>query len=66
MLSRPLLLIVQNALVAGVVGSFTFNVTMTLEASALARPLVLVDVHLLHLLPLTMVASLLLVTGLAG
>jgi cation:H+ antiporter len=56
----------SEAVVAGVVGSFAYNVTMTLGAAALARPLVLVNVHQLHLPLLAMLASLLLVIGLAG
>jgi cation:H+ antiporter len=39
---------ITAAVVAGVVGSFTYNVTMTLGAGALARPLRLADATLLH------------------
>ncbi len=40
---------VSTAVVAGVVGSFTYNVTMTLGAGALARPLQISDAASLHL-----------------
>lgn len=56
----------SEAVVAGVVGSFAYNVTMTLGAAALAHPLVLQNVHQLHLPLLVMLASLVLVIGLAG
>jgi cation:H+ antiporter len=56
----------SEAVVAGVVGSFAYNVTMTLGAAALAHPLVLQDVHQLHIPLLAMLASLILVIGLAG
>ena len=39
---------ISEAVVAGVVGSFAYNVTMTLGAGALARPLVLSDATILH------------------
>jgi cation:H+ antiporter len=39
---------VSEAVVAGVVGSFAYNCTMTLGAGALARPLHLVDAQQLH------------------
>ena len=40
---------ITAAVVAGVVGSFTYNVTMTLGAGALARPLRVEDAAALHL-----------------
>jgi cation:H+ antiporter len=40
---------ITAAVVAGVVGSFTYNVTITLGAGALAKPLRVVDAHQLHL-----------------
>ena len=55
---------ISEATVAGVVGSFAYNVTMTLGAGALARPLVLVDATVLHA-PL-LLGSLALVTLLAA
>lgn len=39
----------SEAVVAGVVGSFSYNVTMTLGAAAIARPLTLYDTRSLHL-----------------
>lgn len=39
---------ISTAVVAAVVGSFTYNVTMTLGAGALARPLVITDAAALH------------------
>jgi cation:H+ antiporter len=38
----------SEAVVAGVVGSFSYNVTMTLGAAAIARPLTLHDTQSLH------------------
>ncbi len=55
-----------EAAVAGVVGSFTYNVTMTLGASAVARPLTLLDAQLLHFPIGVMMASLMLVIVLAS
>jgi cation:H+ antiporter len=49
---------ISSAVVAGVVGSFTYNVTMTLGAGALARPLRVADAAALHLPWVLMVASL--------
>ncbi len=49
---------ITSAVVAGVVGSFTYNVTMTLGAGALARPLRVADAGALHLPWVLMVASL--------
>ncbi|MCU1376675.1 MAG: Ca2+/Na+ antiporter, partial [Actinomycetia bacterium] len=40
---------ITSAVVAGVIGSFTYNVTMTLGAGALARPLRVSDAAALHL-----------------
>ena len=56
---------VSEAVVAGVVGSFAYNVTMTLGAAALARPLVLFEASFLHLPLALMLAALLLVVLLA-
>ncbi len=56
----------SEAVVAGIVGSFAYNVTMMLGAAALAHPLLLRDVHQLHFPLLAMLASLVLVIGLAG
>lgn len=50
-----------EAAVAGVVGSFTYNVTMTLGAAAVARPLTISDATLLHFPLLVMLGSLILV-----
>lgn len=57
---------ISEAVVAGVVGSFAYNVTMTLGAGALARPLVLVDAAMLHVPLLLMIGSLALVMLLAA
>jgi cation:H+ antiporter len=57
---------VTEAAVAGVVGSFAYNVTMTLGAAALVRPLKIVDASLLHLPLIVMLASLGLVIILAS
>lgn len=56
---------VSEAVVAGVVGSFTYNVTMTLGAGAIARPLHIVHADQLHGPWIAMVASLALVIVLA-
>ena len=56
---------VGEAAVAGVVGSFAYNATMTLGAGALARPLQLTDATLLRVPWLAMVAALALVVALA-
>lgn len=53
------------AVVAGVVGSFTYNVTMTLGAGALARPLTIADPGLLRGPWLGMLASLVVVLAVA-
>lgn len=55
----------SEAVVAGVVGSFAYNVTMTLGAGALARPLAVVDAANLHVPWLAMLAALSLVVLLA-
>ncbi|MCU1484279.1 MAG: Ca2+/Na+ antiporter [Actinomycetia bacterium] len=49
---------ITSAVVAGVVGSFTYNVTMTLGAGALARPLQVEDAAALHLPWLLMLVAL--------
>jgi len=56
---------ISEAVVAGVIGSFAYNVTMTLGAGALARPLVLAAAATLHLPLLVMVGSLAVVVLLA-
>ena len=55
----------SEAVVAGVVGSYAYNVTMTLGAAALARPLRIVDANHLHVPLIAMLASLVLVILLA-
>lgn len=57
---------ISEAVVAGVVGSFAYNATMTLGAGALARPLVLVDPGTLHFPLVMMLGSLVLVVLLAA
>jgi cation:H+ antiporter len=49
---------ITAAVVAGVVGSFTYNATMTLGVAALVRPLRVADATLLHPALLAMLASL--------
>jgi cation:H+ antiporter len=56
---------VTEAVVAGVIGSFAYNVTMTLGAGALVRPLVIVDGAQLHEPWCLMLGSLALVIALA-
>jgi cation:H+ antiporter len=56
----------SEAVVAGVVGSFAYNVTMTLGAGALARPLAIVDAASLRFPWLGMLAALCLVVLLAA
>lgn len=56
---------VSEAVVAGVVGSFAYNATMTLGAGAIARPLHLIDSDLLHVPWLAMLAALGLALALA-
>lgn len=55
-----------EAAVAGVVGSFAYNVTMTLGAAAIARPLKILDASLLHFPLFVMMGSLALVIVLAS
>ncbi len=55
-----------EAAVAGVVGSFTYNVTMTLGAAAVARPLTLIDAGSLHFPLLVMLGALIAVILLAA
>lgn len=55
----------SEAVVAGVVGSFAYNVTMTLGAAAITRPLTILDSNYLHLPLVLMLASLILVILLA-
>jgi cation:H+ antiporter len=55
----------SEVVIAGVVGSFAYNVTMTLGAAALVRPLKIVNAAQLHVPLLIMLASLALVIGLA-
>ncbi len=55
-----------EAAIAGVVGSYAYNVTMTLGAAALARPLQLHDAELLHWPMAAMLAALALVLLLAA
>lgn len=57
---------ISEAVVAGVVGSFAYNATMTLGAGALARPLVLADAAVLRLPLVLMLGSLALVILLAA
>ncbi|MGE3445885.1 MAG: hypothetical protein AB7L13_24875 [Acidimicrobiia bacterium] len=56
---------ITSAVVAGVVGSFTYNVTMTLGAGALARPLAIADASLLRGPWLGMLTALAIVVGIA-
>jgi len=55
----------SEVVVAGVVGSFAYNVTMTLGVAAIARPLKVLDTNLLHIPLIVMLASLILVILLA-
>lgn len=55
-----------EAAVAGVVGSFTYNVTMTLGSAAVARPLKIVDASLLHIPLIAMLGAFALVLVLAS
>ncbi|WP_448525610.1 sodium:calcium antiporter [Parathermosynechococcus lividus] len=57
---------VTEAAVAGVVGSFTYNVTMTLGVAAIARPLNIVDASLLHVPLIVMLGAFALVIALAS
>lgn len=54
-----------EVVIAGVVGSFAYNVTMTLGAAAVIRPLNITDATLLHKPAIAMLLSLLLVILLA-
>jgi cation:H+ antiporter len=56
----------SEAVVAGVVGSYAYNVTMTLGAGALARPLTIADAGALHFPWLALVAALGIVCALAA
>ena len=56
---------ISETVVAGVVGSFAYNITMTLGAAALVRPLKIVEATQLHLPLLLMLGSLGLVVGLS-
>lgn len=56
---------VTEVVVAGVVGSFAYNVTMTLGAATVIRPLSIVDATLLHKPAIAMLLALLLVILLA-
>lgn len=53
------------AVVAGVIGSYTYNTTMTLGAGALARPLQVTDADQLHLPWIAMLIALTLVIALS-
>jgi cation:H+ antiporter len=55
----------SETVVAGVVGSFAYNATMTLGAGALAHPLQIIDTNRLHFPLIAMLASLILVLLLA-
>jgi cation:H+ antiporter len=57
---------ISEAVVAGVVGSFAYNVTMTLGAGALARPLAVADPRTLHWPLAAMIAALAFVVLLAA
>jgi cation:H+ antiporter len=56
---------ITAAVVAGVIGSFTYNVTMTVGAGALVKPLTVLDATPLHLPWLAMIAALVVVIALA-
>lgn len=55
-----------EVVVAGVVGSFAYNATMTLGAAAVVRPLALVDAQAVRAPALLMLAALALTIGLAA
>jgi len=55
----------SEVVVAGVIGSFAYNATMTLGVAAIARPLKVLDTNLLHIPLIVMLASLILVILLA-
>ena len=56
---------ISEVVVAGVVGSYAYNVTMTLGAAAVARPLVLIDATRLHSAWIAMLAAMLTVIALS-
>ena len=56
---------ITAAVVAGVIGSYTYNVTMTLGAGALAKPLAISDAAQLHVPWISMLAALAVVIALA-
>lgn len=56
---------ITTAVVAGVIGSYTYNVTMTLGAGAVARPLAVDDPSLLRGPWIAMLAALLIVIAIA-
>jgi cation:H+ antiporter len=56
----------SEVVVAGVVGSFAYNVTMTLGAGAVVAPLIIIDAGRLHMPWIAMVASLAIVVLLAA
>ena len=56
---------ISDAVVAGVVGSYAYNATMTLGAAAIVRPLGITDADLLHLPMLAMLLALAVVLSLA-
>jgi len=57
---------ISEAVIAGVVGSFVYNVTMTLGAAALVHPLVLARSRLLHFSLVAMLVSLVVVIAFAS
>ncbi|MDQ6867727.1 MAG: sodium:calcium antiporter [Pseudomonadota bacterium] len=57
---------ISEAVLAGVVGSYAYNMTMTLGAGALARPLTLADARILHVPLVLMLGSLIMVALLAA
>ena len=57
---------ISEVVVAGVVGSFAYNATMTLGVAALVKPLRITDAGLLHLPMVVMVGALAVVLALAG
>lgn len=56
---------ISEAVVAGVVGSYAYNATMTLGAAAIVRPLGIADAHLLRLPMVVMLLALVAVLSLA-
>jgi len=57
---------VSEAVIAGVMGSFVYNVTMTLGAAAFVHPLVLARSRLLHISLVAMLVSLVIVIAFAS